>query len=36
MGAPDDTSNFEDYSHLEPLEHAFALSSAEQALFAGF
>ncbi|PSC72692.1 AGC kinase [Micractinium conductrix] len=32
----DDASNFEDYSDLEPMQHAFKLSSAEQALFAGF
>ncbi|KAL4424995.1 hypothetical protein ABPG77_002880 [Micractinium sp. CCAP 211/92] len=32
----DDASNFEDYSELEPMTHAFKLSSAEQALFTGF
>ena len=32
----DDSSNFEDYSDLPPLQHEYALSAAEQALFAGF
>jgi hypothetical protein len=32
----DDCSNFDDYSELEPMAHAFALSNAEQALFNGF
>ena len=32
----DDSTNFEDYSELEPVKHAFALSSSEQALFSGF
>jgi hypothetical protein len=36
VASADDTSNFDDYSELEPMAHAFALSSAEQALFAGF
>lgn len=36
LQAPDDASNFEDYSDLEPMQHTFALSTAEQALFAGF
>ena len=36
MTGVDDASNFEDYSDLEPMQHAFKLSSAEQALFAGF
>ena len=31
-----DTSNFEDYSELEPIAHEFKLSQAEQALFTGF
>jgi hypothetical protein len=34
--APDDTSNFEDYSDLEPMTHASELSVVEQASFAGF
>jgi len=33
---PADTANFDDYSGLAPQEHAFALSRAEQALFADF
>ncbi len=32
----DDTSNFDDYSHVEPLKTGCELSPAEQALFAGF
>lgn len=36
VSGADDTSNFEDYSELEPMQHAFQLSTAEQALFAEF
>ena len=36
MKGADDSTNFEDYSELEPVKHAFALSSSEQALFSGF
>lgn len=36
MKTSDDTSNFEDYSELPPLEHGPELSEAQQALFAGF
>ncbi|PRW56166.1 cAMP-dependent kinase catalytic subunit beta isoform X6 [Chlorella sorokiniana] len=32
----DDASNFDDYSDLGPMQHAFQLSATEQALFVGF
>lgn len=32
----DDASNFDDYSELGPMQHAFQLSETEQALFVGF
>jgi hypothetical protein len=33
---PGDTSNFEDYSDLLPMEHEFRLTAEQQALFSGF
>ena len=36
MRSADDASNFDDYSDLGPMQYAFQLSTAEQALFVGF
>mmetsp|Transcript_38659 Transcript_38659/g.46807 ORF Transcript_38659/g.46807 Transcript_38659/m.46807 type:complete len:360 (+) Transcript_38659:276-1355(+) len=36
VGAQDDTSNFDDYSDIGPLEHEFELTPADQDLFADF
>jgi hypothetical protein len=36
ISAPDDRSNFDDYSSLGPMKHQFELSANEQAMFAAF
>lgn len=36
MKTSDDTSNFEDWSELPPLEHGTELTPAQQALFVDF